>query len=245
MQREKELEDMKRAGSNPYKNIIKPTYQLDELLGVYREVNMPPQSLYIGLGFDENPEDKKRHYRRYYADELENIKEILPNPSPFDSYLLKRGQSRGATKSWWPLAAKKEDDSGATTTEQVVGKFKCIIDIESEKEKKEHHEEREQKLHDLKTKLNSISLKKTKNPLEFNVEKLDSMEGRNKFKLQLDGIGLGHLDITKFLANMQAGATLKRLLLAKNQCIVRLYMISAYDLASRDNNSPSDPYLYL
>jgi len=35
----------------------------------------------------------------------------------------------------------KEDDSGAASTEQVVGKFKCLIDIESEREKNEYAEE--------------------------------------------------------------------------------------------------------
>lgn len=32
-------------------------------------------------------------------------------------------------------------------------------------------------------------------------------------------------------------------MLGKNKCIVRLYVISAYDLSSRDNGSDSDPYL--
>lgn len=73
---------MKRAGSNPYKNILRPTYRLDELLNVMREITKPPESLYIGLGYDETPEDKKRHYRRYYSDELENVKELM-GESPF------------------------------------------------------------------------------------------------------------------------------------------------------------------
>ena len=38
---------------------------------------------------------------------------------------------------------------------------------------------------------------------------------------------------------------LKRLLLTKSKCLIRLYVISAYDLSSRDNGSPSDPYLYI
>lgn len=177
---------------------------MDELLMVHREKNIPPDSLYIGLGYDDNPEDKRRHYRRYYADELENIKELMPNPSPFETFLLKRGQTRGASKSWWPLSKSKEDDSGAVNTEQIVGKFKCLIDIESEKEKKKHIEEKDQKLHELKIKLNMLSLKKTKKPIEFNLEKLEKMESKMKFKLQLDNLGIGHLDITKFLSNLQA-----------------------------------------
>ncbi len=50
---------------------------------------------------------------------------------PFDQYYLKRGQTRGAGGSWFSFGAKKEDESGETNTEQKVGKFKCIIDVES------------------------------------------------------------------------------------------------------------------
>jgi Ca2+-dependent lipid-binding protein len=59
----------------------------------------------------------------------------------------------------------------------------------------------------------------------------------------MESLGVAHLDITKHLANMNAADTLKRLLLGQNKCIVRLYVISAYDLSSRDNGSDSDPYL--
>jgi hypothetical protein len=92
------MEDMKRAGANPYKTIVRPKYTLDELLNVYRESDAPPDTLYIGLGWDEVPEDKRKHYRRYYPDELENVKELMPVPSPFLAYNLKRGQTRGASK---------------------------------------------------------------------------------------------------------------------------------------------------
>jgi hypothetical protein len=149
-------------------------------------LHIPPDSLYIGLGFDDTPEDKRRHYRRYYADELENVRELLYNPSPFDTYYLKRGQTRGASKGLWPFSKAKEDESGSVDTEQIVGRFKCLIDIESERERKEHAEEKEEKLHHLKTKLNMLSLKKTKKPIEFNIEKLEKMESKMKFKLQLD-----------------------------------------------------------
>ncbi len=80
--REKEVEEMKKAGTNPFKNVLKPVYKLDENLNVMREITKPPDSLYIGLGYDESPEDNKRHYRRFYADELENIKELMGEP-PF------------------------------------------------------------------------------------------------------------------------------------------------------------------
>jgi len=66
-------------------------YKLDELLMVYREIDCPPSNLYIGLGWDEVPEDNRKHFRKYFPDELENVKEMMPVPSPFDQYNLKRG----------------------------------------------------------------------------------------------------------------------------------------------------------
>jgi len=135
--REKEMEELKRTGANPYKNIMKPQYRMDDTLKVMREITKPPDSLYIGLGWDESPEESKRHYRRYCADELENNKELMGEP-PFIQYLLKKGQTRGASKGWWPFNGQKEDESGSINTEQIMGKFKCLIDIESEREKKEH-----------------------------------------------------------------------------------------------------------
>jgi len=38
---------------------------------------------------------------------------------------------------------------------------------------------------------------------------------------------------------------IKRMLLSENRCIVRTYIISAFNLAQRDNDSPSDPYVVL
>ena len=56
---------------------------------------------------------------------------------------------------------------------------------------------------------------------------------------------IDHLDIAGKLANLESDEILKRALLAQIKCIIRVYFISAFDLSSRDNGSPSDPYLYL
>jgi hypothetical protein len=98
---------------------------------VYREVRVPPGTAYIGLGWDESPpEQKRKHYRRYYAQELETVKEIMPVESPFASFGIMRGQSRGASKQWWNFGgAQRQDDSGEPTTETCVGKFKGIVTV--------------------------------------------------------------------------------------------------------------------
>mmetsp|Transcript_30294 Transcript_30294/g.46318 ORF Transcript_30294/g.46318 Transcript_30294/m.46318 type:complete len:166 (+) Transcript_30294:3661-4158(+) len=68
---------------------------------------------------------------------------------------------------------------------------------------------------------------------------------RRKFDIEMRKINVDHLHITHHLANLESDEILKRALLAQTKCIVRVYMISAYDLSSRDNGSASDPYLYL
>lgn len=98
-------------------------------------------------------------------------------PSPFDQYNLKRGQSRGA-KGWFSFGAGKTDDSGAASTEQIVGKFKGIVTVQSEKDRLDYLERKTQLIHDLKVKLNTLSLKKTGKPVELKIEKLDTLEGR-------------------------------------------------------------------
>ena len=50
----------------------------------YREYNIPPDSIFIALGWDPTPEDKRKHYRRFYDDELEKVKEVMELETPFD-----------------------------------------------------------------------------------------------------------------------------------------------------------------
>jgi hypothetical protein len=58
--------------------IVMPKYKMDERLKVYRECGAPPKTLYIGLGWDEEHDQKRKHYRQYQSDELENNKEVFP-----------------------------------------------------------------------------------------------------------------------------------------------------------------------
>jgi hypothetical protein len=57
------------------------------------------------------------HYRRYYEDELENNKELV-GESPLNKIDIKRGQSRGNSKSFFGalFASDREDASGEVTT---------------------------------------------------------------------------------------------------------------------------------
>lgn len=117
-----------------------PRYERDDYMQVDREVHKPPVEMFLGLGWDENPQTKHRHYRRFYPDELENVREIIPNPSPFNAYDLKRGQSRGAKVSMWKslFGGVKHDASGEATTEHFTGRFKAVIEVEAKEDRKEY-----------------------------------------------------------------------------------------------------------
>lgn len=71
-----------------------PEYEFDERLKIRREVKKPPPTVFIELGYNdkppENPDDEKKHYRKYFDDELENIKEIFPR-APFHTCIVQRG----------------------------------------------------------------------------------------------------------------------------------------------------------
>ena len=118
-------------------NVTFPKYKFDEKMHIDREVDPPPRQIFIGLGWDEDKDTGRKHYRRYYTKELEKVDTVLIKPTPFNQYDLKRGQSRGASKSIWQSLTGnvKEDESGQTSTEQVVGRFKAVIEVEIKTEK--------------------------------------------------------------------------------------------------------------
>lgn len=60
-------------GSKGSQILIYPEYAYDERLKIHREINPPPESIYMPIGFNQTPEDEQKQYRRFYPDELENI----------------------------------------------------------------------------------------------------------------------------------------------------------------------------
>jgi len=82
-ERKREMEEFKASGNKASANTIMPVYERDTILECDREVNKPPESQYIALGWDEDSTTKRKHYRRFFPDELENVKEVLHIESPF------------------------------------------------------------------------------------------------------------------------------------------------------------------
>jgi hypothetical protein len=90
-EREQAEEDAFRQGKDALHMILEPKYTKDPRLKVDREAAPPSEHLYIGLGWDEDRHTKRRHYRKFYTDELENIKDIFAKPSPFNTFPIMRG----------------------------------------------------------------------------------------------------------------------------------------------------------
>jgi hypothetical protein len=113
-----------------------------------------------------NSLDTRKHYRRYYGQELEKVKEIMPKESPFNSYDIVRGRSRGFQNPLWRLTKKmKQDHSGEVSTETVVGKFKGLIQVQSVQDLEEYKETKQLLISLLMTKLIILQQKLSKNLL--------------------------------------------------------------------------------
>jgi len=86
---------MNKKGDDAHKVVLKPKYKIDERLNVYKEYDVPPANMFIGLGWDEDNTTDRKHYRQFYPDELENNKELFPTKSPFNSYNIVFGVAKG------------------------------------------------------------------------------------------------------------------------------------------------------
>lgn len=70
--------------------MVFPKYEFDTRVKIDREIEPPPASLFIALGFNQNKDSGKKHYRRYYTEELEKVTAVIPK-LPFLEELILRG----------------------------------------------------------------------------------------------------------------------------------------------------------
>lgn len=238
---------MKEDGNEAHKTVILPKYEFDTRLNIQREVQKPPATIYMEMGFNsEHPTDpslEKKHYRRFYDDELENVKEIFPK-MPFYTVDIIRGQSRGLSKSWFNMFSKpKTDESGQLTNVKVVGKFKGRLNIVNKSDKDSHRAAKGDKIKVIFEQLEDLHLKKYGTALSFKLADLESFEKSLKFEHVLEDLGVENLGILAFLKEQSYAEMITKQLLQKTKCMIRLYVIEGYDFAQRDIGSFSDPYL--
>lgn len=188
-----------------------PRYAFDDRLKVDREFAPPPASLFMSLGFNEKKESDIKHYRRYYPDELEKVKEVIPR-KPFHEENVFRGQSRGLKKSFFS-GLFGGDDSGESSTLKEVGYFKGMIKIFN---KQDHDQKmiKDKLKNDLIVKMiNEVHLKKKGEQMHFNYELLETYEGRGKFTTLMDELGLGQLNLANYFAENTYEDKISRMML--------------------------------
>ena len=73
----------------------------------------------------------------------------------------------------------KQDESGAVSTKQVMGKFKAVIEVEIDEEKKTYEKNKVRLFNELKDGLTALHKHKFPDKkFDFDMKLLESMEGR-------------------------------------------------------------------
>ena len=194
------------------KNVVYPTYHYDDRLKMHREDIPPPKTVFMPIGYDPNHNSKQKHYRRFYEDELENIKEVIPN-SPFQSFDIMRGQSRGLSKSWFK--SQQTDETGQITNLKQVGDFKGIVSVINKDREDGFNLVKETRITILKQSLNTLSQKLFGEDLDFDYNTIGTAEGRELFRAKLQQLGCENLQIERHFSQMNYQAELARLMMMR------------------------------
>jgi hypothetical protein len=79
----------------------------------------------------------------------------------------------------------------------------------------------------------------------MDITNLSSPSEREQFEQIANSLGIGHLNISRGLNNLNSDEILKSALLRSEKCIIRFYAVEGFDMSSRDNGSASDTFLAL
>ena len=129
------------------------------------------------------------------------------------------------------------------TDETSVGRFKGLVTVQSDDDRQAYVQAKSLLVQDLRARLDQLSRKKAGKPIDMRLEKLATSEGRAKFESDLDELGVSHLKVTEHLADLYSEELLGSMLLSTQKCLIRVHLIGAFNLSSRDNGSESDPYV--
>ena len=104
---------LEKGESIDHLNFMKPKYQWSERLKIEVEVNPPPKEMFMELGHDSKPGAGEKHYRRYYRDELENIKDAFGEHLIESPFLAEKVTRMKKVKTGGMLGGMFGGDDGA------------------------------------------------------------------------------------------------------------------------------------
>jgi len=107
----------------------------------------------------------------------------------------------------------KEDESGQVSTIELMGKFKAVIEVEVKEEKEAYFQEKEELFRKLQNSLTSLAESRGIKNFVLDLDKLETIEGREEIEEEMAPMAIRHLKITKVLADIQSDVILQKLLL--------------------------------
>jgi hypothetical protein len=103
----------------------------------------------------------KKHYRRFYNDELEEVRELFEHSSPFSTFNIIKGSKRGNDKKLFSfLKSDKSKEGGHINSEKSVGSVKALIEIEGVTTKIQFQEEKDKLIECTLELLGKLALKR-------------------------------------------------------------------------------------
>ena len=224
----------------------------------------PSPDYYIPIGYipkpdnsKEKPDEKKieindgriynikKHYRRYYRQELEKVKE-LKIKSPFHIAYLRRGKDKD----------NKEETALFNALSNEKNKILKSYDPKDddltweEKEKKRKEKFRNQLFFGelLQKQINDTDAL-PRNLMDRGFGKFKSVirvcdkETLDKFQKEIDNFKSKDERVLQELKNVEKYEKLTKNILVKHEVIIRVYILEIHDLPAKDLLSESDPYI--
>jgi len=83
-----------------------------------------------------------------------------------------------------------------------MGKFKAVIEVEVKEEKEAYFKRKEELFHEMQDALKTLAKARDMPNFELDLDKLETIEGREELEMEMEPFGIRHLKITKVLADI-------------------------------------------
>jgi hypothetical protein len=89
-----------------------------------------------------------------------------------------------------------------------MGKFKSVIEVEVKEEKEAYMKRKEELFHEMQDSLKSLAKSRDIHNFELDLDKLETIEGREELEMEMEPFGIRHLKLTKVLSDIQSDVIL-------------------------------------
>ncbi len=90
-----------------------------------------------------------------------------------------------------------------------MGKFKAVIEVEVKEEKEAYFKRKEELFREMQEALSKLAESRQIMNYKLDLEKLETIEGREEIEDEIEPLGIRHLRVTKILADIQSDVILQ------------------------------------